>query len=139
MTEEPLSIVARAAAGDFEGPVKGYLQGGFRRFLEAGGALPLERCLRLPTTPKRLQKARRDYWLRIAWDGIEASTDWARSVELARRVQEFRTLGIWQRWREHSEPPGGASELRAALFYAFKAGAKVPETAQGLDSILRPK
>lgn len=137
MTDEPLPLLVQAASGDFDASVQRFLQAGLQRYLETGGTLPLERCLHLPTTPKGLCKARRDYWLRRAWKALEAASDWSRSLRLTEEVERFESRGIWRRWRELDTPPANVSELHGALFHAFKSGADIPRTAVGLDKIVR--
>jgi hypothetical protein len=137
ITEEPLTLLTRAAAGDFDDDVQSHLKAGLRLYLETGGTLPLERCLRLPTTPKGLCKAQRDYWLRRAWESLDAPSGWSRSVSLAEEIKRFESR-IWGRWREYDTPPEkNTSELSKTLFHAFRVGIDIPRTAVGIDKIVR--
>jgi hypothetical protein len=49
----------------------------------------------------------------------EDSKDGAK--QLAKHYQVFLTRGTWHVWRDSSEPPEGASALRAALFRVARA------------------
>ncbi len=133
---DPLSLLERAAAGDFDHEVRRFLADGAGSFLRAGGVVPLEKCLRLPGTPARLRKARRDVWLRAAWDAVEADSDWGRSCALALEVARFGAA-LWPRWRVLQKPPAGTSRLRECLFQAFKVDPEnIPTTAPGIDKVL---
>ena len=108
---------------------------GFSAFLASGGKLPLERCLRLPTNERALRRARRDHWLRCAWQLLEgASSSWRRSEMLAAEVHRFHVLK-WARWSSLDQVPPEASELEKSLFEAFRSHERVPGTAMQLHNI----
>ena len=112
-----------------------WLSKGFSAFLAAGGALSLERCLGLPRNTTAVRRAYRDYWLRRAWEsfGHELSP-WRRSEKLANAVRDFHSRR-WVRWRTLRAAPALATELEAALFYAFRSVESVPRTAMQLHNI----
>lgn len=117
-------------AGDVE-----WLSRGFRAYLASNGTVPLERCLRLPAGDGALRRARRDHWLRQAWDRIAGEvTPWQRSEKLAEAVHRFRSIR-WPRWRALAACPESASVVDAALFEAFRAHERVPGTAMQLHNI----
>jgi hypothetical protein len=107
---------------------------GFSAFLAGAGSLPLERCLRLPTNARALRRARRDHWLRTAWQQINpALSPWRRSESLAHEVHRF-AAGKWPRWSALERAPT-ASALDEALFEAFRSHERVPTTAMQLHNI----
>ena len=75
----------------------------------------------------------RDDALRHAHALMAGSSPWAKTLELAHEVEQFRGR-IWPRWRNLAAPPEGASELRAALWRAFRAG-PTPSSASRLHEI----
>lgn len=138
--EEPLlheefERAQRVASGHIGAQDLDWLSKGFAAFLANGGALPLERCLRLPWKDGALRRACRDYWLRRAWKlaGAELSP-WRRSEMLAAAVRSFASRQ-WLRWRCLQSAPPEATELESALFHAFKASERVPCTAMQLHNI----
>ena len=107
---------------------------GFSAFLASGGKLPLERCLRLPTNERALQRAQRDHWLRVAWLQLDpTASSWRRSELLAHEVHRFQVK--WPRWSQLNETPAGARPVDQALFQAFRAHQRVPSTAMQLHNI----
>lgn len=110
----------RIAAGQFDAIVLGFLQRGFSIWLDAQGAVPLERCLRLPTGAKAIQRERRDSWLLEVAKRCEGSSPWGRASEVKRHLDEFLSRGQWRAWCKLSAPPPGTSELSVALFMACK-------------------
>lgn len=108
---------------------------GFSAFLASGGKLPLERCLRLPTNERALQRARRDHWLRTAWQQVDpAASSWRRSELLAHEIHRFQAVK-WVRWAQLAEAPEGARPVDQALFEAFRSHERVPTTAMQLHNI----
>ena len=80
---------------------------------------------------RRLRRARRDRWLRIAFDQTNQSLKaWPRCEQLASEIIRFETI-IAPRWRSRSEPPPDASELRRALFFAARED-DLPTSARNL-------
>ncbi|CAN5207381.1 hypothetical protein BH11PSE9_BH11PSE9_00400 [soil metagenome] len=116
-----------------------WLRKGFSAFLASGGKLPLERCLRLPTNERALQRAQRDHWLRVAWQHLDpAASSWRRSELLAGEVHRFQA-GKWARWSQLAEAPAGARPVDHALFEAFRSHERVPSTAMQLHNIASEK
>ncbi len=108
---------------------------GFRAFLASEGKIPLERCLRLPTSARALRRARRDHWLRRAWNEMgDDVSPWRRSEMLATEIRRFAT-GRWLRWTHLEHIPAGASALDEALFEAFRSHERIPSTAMQLHNI----
>ena len=103
--------------------------------VNGGGKLPLERCLRLPTNERALQRAQRDHWLRVAWQQVDAAASaWRRSELLANEVHRFQATK-WPRWSQVGEAPAGARAVDQALFEAFRSHERVPSTAMQLHNI----
>lgn len=135
LLQEEFERAQRVASGHVGAQDLDWLSKGFSAFLANGGALPLERCLRLPWKDGALRRASRDYWLRRAWKLVaEDLSPWRRSELLAATVRGFSGRQ-WPRWRGLQAVPPEASELEAALFQAFRACERIPATAMQLHNI----
>src|SRR5437867_13094777 len=71
LLQEELERAQRVAGGQIGAQDLDWLSKGFSAFLANGGALPLERCLRLPGRDGALRRECRGYWLRSAWKMTE--------------------------------------------------------------------
>ena len=133
--QEEFERAQRVASGHIGAQDLDWLSKGFAAFLANGGALPLERCLRLPWKDGALRRACRDYWLRRAWKlaGGQLSP-WRRSEVLALAVRSFSGRQ-WVRWRSLQAVPAEADEVEAALYHAFRACERIPSTAMQLHNI----
>lgn len=132
---EELERAQRVASGQIAAEDFDWLSKGFSAFLASGGAVPLERCLRLPWRDGALRRASRDHWLRRAWQLLgEDLPPWRRSEMLAAAVHAFKSRQ-WPRWRTLQAVPADATELDAALFYAFRCCDRIPATAMQLHNI----
>ncbi len=119
-----------------DGPTRSWFSAGVAAWL-AGS--PLEIALGLAGGQGRrsarflyLQHSR-DSALRTAHALMAGSSPWSKTLELAHEVEQFRGR-IWPRWRNLPALPEGASELRAALWTAFRAGT-VPASPSRLHDI----
>lgn len=117
---DALEMVQRIAAGDMGPDVAHWLQHSVSTWLRSGGEVPLERCMHLPNTPKRLQLVRRDAWLIGAAELIPGSSANQVAEELSDHLAAFLSHGPWRHWRDLQDAPPGASGLRTALFYVAK-------------------
>jgi hypothetical protein len=135
LLQEALERAQRVAGGQIGAQDLDWLSKGFSAFLANGGALPLERCLRLPGKDGALRRECRDYWLRSAWKmkGGDLSP-WCRSEMLAVEVRSFAARQ-WVRWRTLQSVPPEASKLETALFHAFSVYERIPVTAMQLHNI----
>ena len=81
-----------------------WLADGFAAFDRNDGALPLERCLGLPTRAQR-RRAQRDFWIHEAARLLPAefSTAAARAARLAAELDTF-LRGPWCQWRRLVDP-----------------------------------
>lgn len=127
---DPFELVSRFAAGDTSSEVLKHVCGGFKAWIRAGTAVPLERCLKLPNTPKRAARLQRDHWLCEVVRLQGKLTSWAASVALATELDLFLSRGPWRVWQDMNEPPADASELRSALFHLAKANSGRTLTAR---------
>jgi hypothetical protein len=135
LLQEELERAQRVASGQISAEDLDWLSKGFSAFLANGGALQLERCLRLPWKDGALRRACRDYWLRRAWMlAAPELSPWRRSEVLAGLVRNFASRQ-WVRWRSLQSAPASAGELEAALFYAFRSCDRIPGTAMQLHNI----
>ncbi|MDP3797402.1 MAG: hypothetical protein Q8R06_09665 [Polaromonas sp.] len=116
----PMDLALRVVAGQFNGPVLDVLQRGFAVFLDAGGAVPLERCLRLPRSTIGFRRTQRDRWLIELARSTEGKTARAKCVAISTELNTFLARGSWHAWRDMQDPPAGTSRLRVVLFYAAK-------------------
>jgi len=133
--QEEFERAQRVASGQIGAQDLDWLSKGFAAFLANGGALPLERCLRLPWKDGALRRACRDYWLRRAWKLVGGElSPWRRSEVLALTVRSFSSRQ-WVRWRGVQAVPAEAGELESALFHAFRACERIPTTAMQLHNI----
>lgn len=124
-------LLHRLLLGEPAGSVGDWLRQGVRTWLLAGGALPLERCLLLPS-PRRVAIMTRDYWLAAAGDMLGN-----RAAALYRAACDFEARA-WPAWRHLSAPPRYASKLEGALFYARQA-APFPGTRRQYANIIGGK
>jgi hypothetical protein len=135
LLQEELERAQRVAGGQIGAQDLDWLSKGFSAFLANGGALPLERCLRLPGRDGALRRECRDYWLRSAWKMTGGDpSPWCRSEMLAVEVRNFAARQ-WVRWCTLQSVPPEASELETALFHAFRAYERIPVTAMQLHNI----
>jgi len=110
-------LALRVTAGEFDQAVRDWLSGGFRAAMDAAGAVPLERCLHLPRSPKKFRKMQRDRWLVDLVRATEAPSSWARAKSVSEQLDTFLSRGPWRAWSDLKDPPPGTSNLRTALFY----------------------
>lgn len=115
-----MNLAWLVAAGQFDESVRGVLRRGFAAFIDAGGAVPLERCLRLPVSAKRFRRMQRDQWLTEVVRSTDGGTPWARYVGASAALDAFLSRGQWRAWCDVQDPPAGTSNLRVALFYTAK-------------------
>lgn len=123
-----VALLASFAAGRDDPAAIELLRDALRRWMASDGLLPLQRYMRLKT-PADLRRADRDRWLR------RAAAHVCDVGELAVAVRRFEA-GAWRSWRHGDVPPGQASELEQALFFALRAGA-LPASAKQLGRIVR--
>jgi hypothetical protein len=135
LTDKELGRAQRVASESLEPEDLRWLCKGFSAFLASGGKLSLERCLRLPTNERGLQRAQRDHWLRIAWQRLDTTVSaWRRSELLADEVNRFQCVK-WVRWSHLEQAPVGACAVDQALFLAFRSHERIPRTAMQLHTI----
>lgn len=116
----PLLAIIRLADGGLTESDRTLLQKGVDAWLNAGGAIPLERCLGLPSTHARVRRFRRDHWLCRAASLIEADGVSTGAQKLEAEWNKFLSRGPWSIWRDDAEPPPEASQLSRALFWATR-------------------
>lgn len=109
-------------------------------WLAAGGELPLERFLRLPSTPGATRKASRNLWIKRAAELIAPG---ANAFHQAARLEEdlgvFISRGQWSIWRKAKEPPQDASALRRALFHIARYNEGKGISARHISRIIAKK
>ena len=127
----PGALFERVLGERIDADTARWLVEGFRRFDQLDGALPLERCLKLPTAAQR-RLAERNYWLRAAAALVDLPTPSARADEVVRRLSAFMSRGLWREWKHSSSPPDTATELERALFHAARASGQkaAPQSRQ---------
>lgn len=141
------SLIVRAAAGDPEAErvVTVQFLRALRKWIKAGEHRPLTDYMPgIAGHDRRQQKLDlRNFWLICAHRLCDGETDWLKAVDLAGQIQRFHSA-IWPAWRNLEAPPLGASELRIALFNAFKlagereaGGCAIPETPRRLYDIVK--
>jgi hypothetical protein len=135
LQEDELERAERIASGRIEASDLDWLRKGFSAFLAGVGAVPLERCLRLPRHDFTLRRAFRDYWLCRAWNLVPGQlSPWRRSDALAAAVRAFESQQ-WTCWSAGEDAPASATDLQIALFRAYRSRVRVPLTAMQLHNI----
>ncbi len=132
----PLLAIIRFADGGLTESDRVLLQKGLDTWLNAGGALPLERCLGLPSTHTRVRKFRRNHWLCKAAVLIDADGISTASQKLEAEWNKFLSRGPWMMWRDDAEPPIEASQLNQALFWATRYNRSESLTARHIARII---
>lgn len=111
-----------------------------QEWLASGGELPLERFLRLPSTPAAVRKASRNLWIKRAAELIAPG---ANAFNQAARLEEnlgiFISRGQWPIWRKAKEPPQDASALRRALFHIVRYNEGKGISARHISRIIAKK
>jgi hypothetical protein len=117
---DPLKACIRFVDGNPTAADIAWIGSAFTTFLGDMGAIPLERCLRLPTTHNAMRKLSRDQWLRKAASLLDVEGNWVGAQKLEAEWNRFIDRGPWQHWRDDESPPPLSSELNEALFYATR-------------------
>lgn len=145
-----LELLSRFAAGDADAEREALLlfRQALKTWIRQDYGISLERCLKVDAVGRRQQAiAKRNYWLTVAHGLCEGPTPWAKSCQLKAELARFETA-IWPAWRADDKPPEGASQLREALFSAYRSAAKtanargmvpMPETNRMLHAIVKSK
>lgn len=132
----PLLAIVRFTDGGLTDSDMELLQRGYDTWLNAGGAIPLERCLGLPSTHNGLRKLRRDHWLCKAASLIDADGSTTGSQQLETEWNTFLSRGPWIIWRDDAEPPPDATPLSVALFWATRYNRSESLTARHIARIV---
>jgi hypothetical protein len=136
LPKDPFGTALRFAAGsvyDLDS-----VRQGFQAWFRSGGAISLERCLGLPTTPGQLRRARRDSWLRVASQCLFSDgSAYERATELAHELDVFLSRGGWAQWQALATPPPTASALRQALWQVATLNDGKSLSAKHVHRILR--
>lgn len=103
--------------------------------VRSAGALPLESCAGLATTPASRRQAVRDAALCSAAYNLGQRGEMAPPLALFTALEQFK-LEHWPAWQRLSKPPVCASPVQQAFWAALKSG-PVPGTPQGIGRILR--
>lgn len=107
---------------------------GLRLWKRADGTLPLEQCLRLPSTPRQARLRERNAWLTDAAQRIGGSSPYERASRLLRAAAAFRRR--WPVLCHLAEPPAEFDAVSIALFFAMRSGADLPGTVEGIARII---
>jgi hypothetical protein len=117
-------LADRLARGEPDDEALRWVCAGFAARSRAGGAVSLERCLRLRSTPFQRRVRQRNAWLSEAARLLAAEPG---EGSIARRVHQaldrFQTRGLWASWKGQPSPPEGAAALHTALFWTLKLNA----------------
>lgn len=117
---DALEMIERIAAGDFAPDVLRRLREGTSAWLLAGGEVSLERCMRLPNTPKRMRQAQRNEWIRRAALMTGEHTSYAAAQKLEEELSRFLSRGPWLQLRAMPAPPPGLGRMSQALFHVAR-------------------
>lgn len=132
----PLLAFVRLADGGLTETDWELLKNGVDTWLNAGGALTLERAFGLPSTHTGLRKLRRDHWLCKAAALIDADGSSTGSQKLEVEWNKFLSRGPWFIWRDDAEPPADATPLSKALFWATRYNRSESLTARHIARIV---
>lgn len=134
---EPMALLMLEVLGRGNEASRSWLRRGLTVWINAGGDVGLERCLRLPATAARLRIAQRDYHLARLAQSVDAASPWKRAELVAQLLADFQSRGRWaQGWRNLNDPPCGAGARDVALFFACKANRGRPISARQVLRIL---
>jgi hypothetical protein len=125
----------RLSVGELDNETADWIVRGFEIWIRNGGVLPLDRCLGLPSNPKNLKIATRNYWLIEASKLIPANSYWHRACLLKKEADKFHGWQ-WDCWKSRMLPPAHATELQKLLFCALKSGAYLPSTNKQYQRII---
>lgn len=128
-----LNLAGQIAAGTLDDAAIKWITKGFSAWVCGGGAIPLERCLHLPKTERKVRLAERNYWLAKAAMETNSPSPWAAAVRVQDELGTFISRGPWRVWSGLDKPPAGASELRTALFHVAKINRGRPLTARQIS------
>lgn len=94
---------------------------GLRTWWNAGGAVPLDRCLGLPRKPETVRLMLRDDYLRAAAACMPRSGPWTTASTLHQAARIFM-LRKWPCWCDLPDPPERADDVERLLWRAARAG-----------------
>jgi hypothetical protein len=137
LSTNPLELVERMAAGYFDPEVHAFLRASASAWLLAGGEVPLERCMHLPNTPKRMRLAQRDQWIRCAATMTGKQTAYAAAQDVEQALSRFLSRGLWPHLRHMSVAPEGISRKSAALFYVARLNDGEALSAKQIHRVIR--
>jgi hypothetical protein len=116
-----MTALLRVIAGGATETEREWAMGCVATFMHANGVLPLERCLRLPTTSTAWARSQRDYWLRrAAAHLVDERNPTDRAKRLSRELARFLRCR-WPSWALLRQPPENATDLDVLLFYVRRA------------------
>lgn len=93
-------------------------------WLANGGAIPINRYLKLPATRQQLMNASRNLWIVRAAALVPEIGAFQKAGRIALELSNFVSRGQWSTWKSLDSPPSDASELRVALFGVMKFSSK---------------
>jgi hypothetical protein len=131
----PHERAERIAAGLADLDDQAWIARGLKAWLSADGSVSLERCLRLPDSPKQLCMGRRDAALCAAAREIKAAGPWDGSQQLREELERYATRGGWLTWRDVGELPPGGSEIRRQLHQVLRFNGGVVLGARQIQRI----
>lgn len=117
---DAMAACKRIVDGNATAEDQEWVRRGFDALLSNMGAVPLERCLRLPNSYAAWAKLSRDQWLCKAVSFVDADSSWSAAQKLDAAWTRFIDRGHWKQWRSVEHPPELAGEFDVALFYATK-------------------
>lgn len=132
---DALRAIIRFVDGGFTESDSAILRRGLDTWLNASGALSVERCLRLPSTSNRMRILRRDHWLCKAALLLDADGSTTGAQKLEAEWNKFLSRGPWSTWRDDEEPPLEATALSKALFWATRFNRSESLTARHIARV----
>ena len=133
--ESPLSKVQRIVEGaPWSSADCLWIANALRLWLREYGCLTLPACMGIANSPSRVKRAMRDGWLRVAAEYVDGGP-WERAEALRAAATRFEA-GRWRHWKNSAVPPSDASRIEAALHFALRVGAPLPESTQQYRNVL---
>lgn len=113
-----------------------WLKQGIERKIKVGYSL--DSTLGLSSLYYQFRREKRNRHIKAAWASINDNdlTEWGRSERLAEILRNFKA-GRWENIKYDKEPPKNLPDTQRHLFWALKAGIKMPHSAKGLHDIVK--
>lgn len=133
--ESPIELLCRLLeTGSLDPESAEWLAYGFRRWLNHGDSLPAMIHFGLPSTPRRLRLAIRDWHLRQAAQHTKEATTWRRARALSEEIERYQGRKA-AAWSKLPAAPEHATEIESEI-HAASIWGDLPATPQAVRNVL---